>query len=596
MKPLRHTLNVPSPYRGQDVDRRAHLGQPYERPGYGHDGRRTYRFNRLGFRSPEFDPQAQYRIFAFGESHAFGYFVEAEDSWPARFASLWAESHGLAPDAVCFQNFADVGASNGHIARSVITQCSAVQPDLVLVHFGEHRRSEVFLDGEPHRIGPWLLDEATARAAPLEEPMRGHYLQQIERARHYYAFALGRRELGDDDYHVSRDATCLEDTLRNVLLVQYFCRARGIPAMATCDLVDALYNDGVRGHGSLGPLLAQIDPEFLTRLRIWSVEGDQAEDQGHAGAARHERFARVLLGIHRDGGGGLDLSAAPHRAIPAAPVDGAAVRSFYDELPFNHWGDLSAAVDSVVAPGALDAYPDLKGLFQNKTVRRVVECGCGGGWLATTLAVHHGVEVTAIDFSSHALTRARELAATLGVEDRVRCFERDLTTLELDEPFDLMVSLGVLHHTADPEGTCRQVCKTVGDGGFVYLGLYHEPGRKVFLERLRSLVAARGEDHAFETFRHLARDLSDDEVHLRSWFRDQVLHPLESQHTLRQVSGWLDRAGFEILSTSINRFAPFDRLEDVWALESAYEERARQALDGGRFFPGFFTVLARRSS
>ena len=592
VKRSRHPADVPLSYHGQELDRRANVGRPFTKIGHGYDQQsgREYRFNSLGFRGPEFDPEAEYRVYAFGESHAFGYFVDAEQAWPARFASQWAASRGIAASQVCFQSFADVGASNTGTARSLITQCSVAPPDIVLVHFSEHRRSEVYLQGHPHRVGPWLLAPETAAAAPAEEPLRSAYLEQIARARHFYAFALGIDEIEEADFDLRVDATCVEDALRNILLVQYFCRAQGIRAIATSDLYESLFNDQVRSHPSLAPLLAQIDPDFLNPLRIWNVDGDRAEDAGHAGPVRHDRFARALLESF------LAVQEAPAGVGSVEPPDeapGERVRRFYDTLPFNHWRTVDAAADSLRQGDATDAYPDLQRLLAAEPPERVLECGCGAGWLAVSLALHHGLELTAVDFSSRALQRARQVAAALEVASRIHFVEADLLRFEAEQTCDLLLSLGVLHHTADAEASVRRVCGWVKPGGHLYLGLYHAPGRQVFLDHFRALLED-GEAVAFDAFCSLATDWSADEEHLRSWFRDQVLHPQESQHTLRQVHGWLADVDFELMSTSINRFQPFDSLDALFAMEDGYAERSCQALVEGRFFPGFFTLLARR--
>ncbi len=604
----RQSTDAPLPYNGQELDRKANLGRPFSKVGFGHDqhGTREYRFNSLGFRSPEFDGQAKHRIYAFGESHAFGYFVDAEQCWPARFARLWAASQGASDADLCFQNFADVGASNAGIVRSLISQCSAAPPDIVLVHFSEHRRGEVYLQGQPHRIGPWLVAPETAQAAPAEEPLRSAYLEQIERAGHFYAYALGVDAVGPQGikpglFDLDVDATCIEDTLRNILLVQYFCRAQGIQAIATCDLVESLFNDPVRNNPSLAPLLAQVDPELLSPLRIWSVDGDRADDAGHAGPIRHDRFARVLLqgflASNKDISDQVPgpQTDAPSQRDPAAasrePWD--AVRRFYNALPFNHWRTVEAAADSLRHGDALDAYPDLQRLLVSQRPQPILEAGCGAGWLTVSLALHHGVSVTAVDFSRRALERARQVADTLEVGRQIHFIENDLLCFEPSEPVDLLISLGVLHHTADPQAAVRRVSGWVRPGGHLYLGLYHAPGRQVFLDHF-SASLAQGETTALDAFRRLATDWADDDEHLRSWFRDQVLHPQESQHTLRQVHAWLKDIGYRLESTSINRFQPFDDVEELYAMESSYAERSRQALAEGRFFPGFFTLLARR--
>lgn len=53
----------------------------------------------------------------------------------------------------------------------------------------------------------------------------------------------------------------------------------------------------------------------------------------------------------------------------------------------------------------------------------------------------------------------------------------------------------------------------------------------------------------------------------------------------------------ELVTTSINRFQPISDRELLFDLELGYEETSRRALfEENRYFPGFFTALARRRS
>ena len=45
-----------------------------------------------------------------------------------------------------------------------------------------------------------------------------------------------------------------------------------------------------------------------------------------------------------------------------------------------------------------------------------------------------------------------------------------------------------------------------------------------------------------------------DEQKLYSWFRDQVLHPHETQHTLEELTDVFKSCNYKIVSTSINKF------------------------------------------
>ena len=102
------------------------------------------------------------------------------------------------------------------------------------------------------------------------------------------------------------------------------------------------------------------------------------------------------------------------------------------------------------------------------------------------------------------------------------------------------------------------------------------------------------EDEMLERFRELDSHIKD-ETHLMSWFRDQVLHPHETQHTLKEMVGLIDDCGMTLESTSINRFQPFDSADDIYVQEQGYADLAAERLTAGQYFPGFFVFLARKA-
>jgi cyclopropane-fatty-acyl-phospholipid synthase len=75
---------------------------------------------------------------------------------------------------------------------------------------------------------------------------------------------------------------------------------------------------------------------------------------------------------------------------------------------------------------------------------RVVEAGCGWGALALYMARHYGVRVRAYNISPSQLALARERATQQGLADRVEFIEGDYR--EIDGPFDVLVSIGMLEH------------------------------------------------------------------------------------------------------------------------------------------------------
>ncbi len=273
------------------------------------------------------------------------------------------------------------------------------------------------------------------------------------------------------------------------------------------------------------------------------------------------------------------------------------VRTFYTDMPFNFHGGVEAAVDSIRANQIPHAYPDLHALLESGQIKTVLEIGCGTGWLSNSLAHHYQVQVTAVDFCCPAIERAREVACLIGTTARTDFVECDLFAYDLDRSVDLVISLGVLHVTGRCEAAFHHVRQFVGEDKYFFIGLYHEPGRRVFLDMFHAIIEKDGVEAAFRRYRELDVVHAADETMARSWFRDQVIHPHETLHTLREVCGWMSETDLSLQSTSVNRFAPIDDVSALFELELELAERSRQAnYEEGRFFPGFFTLLARRST
>lgn len=286
------------------------------------------------------------------------------------------------------------------------------------------------------------------------------------------------------------------------------------------------------------------------------------------------------------------------------------VNRFYEDLPFNIQQSPADAARTIRAGNTISAqYPALHTLLQRRRRQRLLEVGSGAGWFANTAGLHYpSTTIEAIDLCDHALTFARGVSAKLAVSSRVRFLKRDifdLTINDFDARFDIVNSLGVLHHTHDCHAALMRVLPLVAPGGFLHLGLYHLHGRAPFLELFREIRdrlddqdAAdwpRLEAEAFARYRALYPRSFSDERWLRSWFRDQVLHPHETQHTAKEVHGWLSAAGFECVTTSLTRFTPVSDWTAVLEDEPLLEELSyRKNVIERTYYPGFFVMVARR--
>ena len=121
------------------------------------------------------------------------------------------------------------------------------------------------------------------------------------------------------------------------------------------------------------------------------------------------------------------------------------VLEFYKELPFNISGDLNLAIKQIKMNNPLDIYPFLKGLIPENKKIRIIDIGCGGGWLVNSLAYHLGdnIDVIGIDFNPNVIDYAKKVKLSLNVKSKF--FVSDLFTFEVENKFDIIISLGVLH-------------------------------------------------------------------------------------------------------------------------------------------------------
>jgi ubiquinone/menaquinone biosynthesis C-methylase UbiE len=113
--------------------------------------------------------------------------------------------------------------------------------------------------------------------------------------------------------------------------------------------------------------------------------------------------------------------------------------------------------------------------------KRVLEVGCGIGTDTINFA-RHGATVTAVDLSERSLDIARERAKVLGLADRitfVHANAEQLTAAVPVEPYDLVYSFGVIHHSPHPDRILGELRRYLPAGGTLKVMVYHRRSWKV---------------------------------------------------------------------------------------------------------------------
>ena len=127
--------------------------------------------------------------------------------------------------------------------------------------------------------------------------------------------------------------------------------------------------------------------------------------------------------------------------------------------------------------------------LKNFKDKNVLECGCGRGG-HTALIAPIAQEITAVDLNTIHLARERNKEFS-----NINFLTADIATMDLKKEFDIVFSVGVVHHTNHPDKTFANLKRHVKRGGNLIIWVYSkegnflaeniiEPVRKVFLRNL----------------------------------------------------------------------------------------------------------------
>lgn len=271
------------------------------------------------------------------------------------------------------------------------------------------------------------------------------------------------------------------------------------------------------------------------------------------------------------------------------------VRRFYTEAPFPSYGarDTLASLRLRAERSALARLLD-EAIPQDA---RVLDLGCGTGQMTIFLA-NGRRQVVGADLTRASLALAADAARRFGVEGTL-FVETDLRRPCFAEGrFDVVLSLGVLHHTPDPRAAFAAVARLARPGGVVVVGLYNTFAR--LPHRLRRLVA-RATGMRVVPWDPVLSEREGEPGRRAAWLRDQYLHPEEHRHTLGEVQAWFRDNDVAYLrsypSALLDGDAPsgdelFSPAEDDWWPEGILAQLGWMRTLGGE--GGLFIVIGRR--
>jgi len=266
------------------------------------------------------------------------------------------------------------------------------------------------------------------------------------------------------------------------------------------------------------------------------------------------------------------------------PIDDAVslqVQNQYEESPYPRWTAIPQIEPTTVVHFLRDRLNIVPLSWPQTTVGvDILIAGCGTGSHSIDSALRFPkAHILAIDISRTSLAYARRKTRALGLTN-IEYGRADILKLaSLGRRFDVIETVGVLHHLADPAAGWRMLLSLLRPNGLMLVGLYSATARQS-LATARAFIAERG-------YRATADDISACRQDLIQRFgmppfrdfsstggcRDLLFNVMEHQFTIPQIKAFLDEnrltfLGFEQLPPNALRqfqqqFPDADALRDL---------------------------------
>ena len=288
------------------------------------------------------------------------------------------------------------------------------------------------------------------------------------------------------------------------------------------------------------------------------------------------------------------------------------VRSQYEDNPYPRWVKLPrheySPCFNEVLRSSLPFAPFTP--MPDDSAPQALIAGCGtGSHPILTAQRFRGVRVLAIDLSLSSICYAKRKTRELGITN-IEYAQADILKLGgIERSFDIIESVGVLHHLADPFAGWRTLLSLLRPGGFMHLGFYSEVARR-HVVKAREIIAARGYSSTPDDIRRFRRDIARNpdaelqnlnrypDFYSTSDCRDLLFHIQEHRLTISQIQSFLTDNGLDFVSFELDRSVLHQYRARFTADRSCTDLRnwARFEADNPDTFVGMYQFWTQRPS
>ena len=248
-----------------------------------------------------------------------------------------------------------------------------------------------------------------------------------------------------------------------------------------------------------------------------------------------------------------------------------AVRNQYEENPYPRWiktglSDKPKTIRQVLQ--AIKIHHNLEAQqFSNEPDILVAGCGTGQHALITASRFLN-CNVLAMDLSLSSLSYAMRKTQELGITN-IEYMQGDILKLDqLERQFDIIESVGVLHHMDDPLAGWKVLVDRLRSDGLMKIGLYSDIARQRIIMKSRRHIAKKKYTTSPDDIRKFRQEVIDMELNSDSEIkkvigsgdfyslstcRDLCFHVQEHRFTLPQIEVALNDLGLKFLGFELKR-------------------------------------------
>ena len=254
------------------------------------------------------------------------------------------------------------------------------------------------------------------------------------------------------------------------------------------------------------------------------------------------------------------------------------VRTMYEAYPYP-----SPTVGGTLIPDVANSLYTIFGedLLSGK---KILDAGCGTGQRLLAVARRYPkAQFVGLDMTAASIAVAKALAERHGIRN-VEFRTSELLNFSPDFPFDLILSIGVVHHLEDPGQGIQFLTTLLGDHGVLLLWLYHALGEHQRLLDRETLLMLWNRDEGFDAGLQVLQDMglklhvmqygssaaqSKSEVSQVSIDVDAYLHPIVNAYRFDEIFNILrDRAQLDWAAVNNINLVDSSKLVDLNEVET----------------------------